>query len=68
MKEETKIIELDKLVFEPTLYPRTKSDWLTAYKYSQAMAAGNVFPPILVGLLNNRYIVVDGVHRLCGIL
>jgi hypothetical protein len=54
------------LVVDSNLYPRAKQDWFTAYKYAEAMKVpgGRAFPPILVGLYGDQYIVVDGAHRI----
>lgn len=41
-----------------------KVGWLTAYQYAQAMRAGSIFPPILVGRLEGKLYVVDGWHRI----
>jgi len=57
------LVKVSELVFDDELYPRNKVDWLTAYSYSQAMRAGEVFPPIRVGLFQGKKYVVDGWHR-----
>lgn len=57
------MVKVSELVFDDELYPRNKVDWLTAYSYSQAMRAGEVFPPIRVGLFQGKKYVVDGWHR-----
>jgi len=57
------VLKLAELVFDWKLYPRKEIDHAVARKYAAAMKAGAVFPPIRVGLLNGRKIIVDGVHR-----
>jgi len=61
--EKVVLVKVSELVFDDELYPRNKVDWLTAYSYSQAMRAGEVFPPIRVGLFQGKKYVVDGWHR-----
>jgi len=58
-----KLLKVEELAFDENLYPRLKVSWLTAYQYAQAMKAGAVFPPIVVGELNGKYYLVDGWHR-----
>lgn len=59
-----RVLKISDLTFDDTLYPRMKVGWLTAYQYAQAMKAGSVFPPILVGLFEGKHYVVDGWHRI----
>jgi len=61
MKNE--ILKISELIFDKDLYPRMKTGFLTVYQYAQAMKAGSVFPPILVGLFENKKYVIDGWHR-----
>jgi ParB-like chromosome segregation protein Spo0J len=61
--EKVVLVKVSELVFDSELYPRNKVSWLTAYSYSQAMRAGEVFPPIRVGLFQGKKYVVDGWHR-----
>jgi len=60
---KTQIVKIGDLIFDGNLYPRMKVGWLTAYQYAQAMKAGSVFPPILVGKYERKLYVVDGWHR-----
>jgi len=60
---KTQIVKIGDLIFDEDLYPRMKVGWLTAYQYAQAMKAGSVFPPILVGKYEGKLYVVDGWHR-----
>lgn len=59
------IFHLDELEFPEVLYPRAKSEpwWMNVVRYADMMKAGSTFPPIEVGLLSGRKIVVDGWHR-----
>lgn len=61
---KSKILKISELVFDKELYPRMDIGWQTAYKYSQEMKAGSVFPPITVGLFQGKLYVVDGWHRI----
>ena len=57
------VLKVAELVMDWKLYPRKEIDHVLVAKYAAAMSAGAVFPPIKVGLLNGRSIIVDGVHR-----
>jgi hypothetical protein len=59
----TQRLPIDQVVLDDTLYPRNQPDWLTVYRYSEAMAQGAVFPPIVVGRKDKFYICLDGRHR-----
>lgn len=37
--------------------------WANVHAYAEEMKSGATFPPILVGLYEGRYIIVDGYHR-----
>lgn len=63
MKPKIQVFKIEELILDPKLYPRMKVGFLTAYQYSQAMKAGAVFPPIIVGLYKGKKYVVDGWHR-----
>jgi hypothetical protein len=58
-----RLLNIEELTFDPKIYPRMKTSWLTAYQYAQAMKAGAVFPPITVGVFKGKNYVVDGWHR-----
>jgi len=61
--DKTVMLKISELEFDSEIYPRNEVNWLTAYSYSQAMRAGDVFPPIRVGLFKGKKYVVDGWHR-----
>jgi hypothetical protein len=63
MMDKTVMLKISELEFDSEIYPRNEVNWLTAYSYSQAMRAGDVFPPIRVGLFKRKKYVVDGWHR-----
>jgi len=63
MKPRTAVLAISELKLDKRLYPRIKIGWLTAYQYAQAMRAGSVFPPIMVGEYQGEKYVVDGWHR-----
>jgi len=53
------------LVFRWDLYPRHGVDHKDVVRnYARALRAGCVFPPVKVGFLNEKKIIVDGVHRI----
>lgn len=60
---EQKILPLNDIVFDESIYPRQSSWWVTSYKYSEEMKAGAIFPPMCVAYLDGRYVLVDGKHR-----
>jgi ParB-like nuclease domain len=53
-----------KIVIDDALYPRNQADWMTVYRYQEAMEAGASFPPPVVGVRKKAYILLDGRHRL----
>lgn len=55
--------KIDNLVLDWRLYPRKEIDTSVVRKYARALQAGANFPPIKVGVLNGKKIIVDGVHR-----
>jgi len=59
-----KLLEISELLFDESIYPRIVRDWLTAYRYSQKMKAGEIFPPIDVGRYDGKLYVIDGIHRI----
>ena len=58
------LLKISELVFDEEIYPRLKIGWKDAYAYAQAMRAGSVFPPIVVGEFQGKLYVVDGWHRI----
>ena len=63
-KSEEKVMKVDDIVVEDSIYPRKSPDWITSYKYSQAMRAKVNFPPIVVARIDGKFLLVDGFHRL----
>lgn len=61
---KTKIISTDKIVLDKNYYPRLGYDFVTGARYYNAMKSGAVFPPIVVSLIDGKYHLVDGRHRL----
>jgi len=64
MKKTTRLLHVDKIIVDEGIYPRNKWSWQTAYSYESAMRMGAKFPMIVVALLNKKYYLVDGRHRL----
>lgn len=58
-----KLLSVKELMWDKNFYPRMQMDWLTAYKYADAMRAGAKFPPIVVIRRNGGYLLIDGWHR-----
>lgn len=60
-------LKIDDLALEDTikekLYPRSHFDYRKVIEYASAMKTGAKFPPILVGVYEDKKYVVDGVHR-----
>ena len=61
---KTKLLKLSEVVLDEKLYPRSHVDWQTSARYYNALKAGAEFPPITVAVLNKKFILVDGAHRL----
>lgn len=57
-------IERKNIIVDDELYPRNQMDWLTAYRYAEAMQAGAAFPPLVVGKRLGAFVLLDGRHRL----
>jgi len=58
------VLDLDQIVLDRDYYPRVHDDWVTVYKYKDAMEGGAKFPPIhVVDGGNKTFIVLDGWHR-----
>lgn len=54
-------VELSKVVFDESIYPRTEWSRSTVERYVEALAAGDRFPPIVLEAGTNR--LLDGMHR-----
>lgn len=62
-------MKISDIIDDEEIYPRnikktTGFYWQTAFKYSEAMKMGGKFPPVVVGLFNGKYYLIDGKHRL----
>lgn len=57
-------LPIGQIVVDNELYPRQRMRWQMAKRYEAAMAAGAVFPPLVVGRQNGQYVLLDGRHRL----
>lgn len=57
------LFRIDELVMDKKYYPRMNVGWQTVASYANAMKIGDKFPPIKVGILDNKKILVDGWHR-----
>lgn len=54
-------VELDRIVWEPKIYPRAKWSTDTVARYVDALEAGDDFPPVVVEAGTMR--LLDGKHR-----
>jgi hypothetical protein len=61
---KTQNIDVSKVVVDKKLYPRHDLNWAVKCRYYNALQAGAKFPPIAVAELNEKLILVDGLHRL----
>jgi len=57
-------IDVAKIVLNKDLYPRHDMNWAVKCRYYNALQAGAKFPPICVAELDNKFVLVDGLHRL----
>lgn len=59
------LLEIKQLELPEDIYTRARGSpwWANVHAYAEEMKAGAKFPPIEVGRLNDRLIVVDGYHR-----
>jgi len=59
-----KIVKVKSVITDEKYYPRDGWNFQTAYTYAQAMRAGAKFPPIVVAMIEDKYLLVDGKHRI----
>ena len=60
MKKQMKKIEVGKVKFDESIYPRIQPNWQTTYDYAQSMKTGAKFPPIGVALHRGQFVLIDG--------
>lgn len=58
----TETLPLDAIVWDPSIYPRSKWSSSTIDRYVDALEAGDEFPPVIVEADSMR--LLDGKHRL----
>jgi len=63
-RPKMKVLRIDEIEKDLEFYPRERTSWIVAYKYSEAMKTGQKFPPITVAEINGRFVLVDGWHRI----
>lgn len=56
-------LRLSEITIDESIYPRERVDWITVYKYQEALKAGAKFPPLVVGRDVDRFVLLDGVLR-----
>jgi hypothetical protein len=59
-------LPLDDIYTDATTQVRTRLDVRRVKGYAERMAAGDVFPPIVVFRVEGRYVVGDGFHRVAA--
>lgn len=59
-------LDLCQIIIDPTLQTRTKISPKTVKSYATAMSAGTEFPPVWVALIEGRYLLLDGFHRVAA--
>lgn len=58
-------VELDKIYVDDNLYPRSFVDFaITVHQYKEAAEAGAQFPDIEITPRGDRFLLIDGKHRL----
>jgi len=55
-------VQIDKILWDPSIYPRAKWSTATIERYADAMMAGEVFPPMVVE--RDTFRLLDGKHRI----
>ena len=64
MQRKMKLLPISSIEFDRGIYPRENPLWGTICRYADEMRAGAKFPPITVGFIKGKYVLVDGKHRL----
>jgi DNA-binding CsgD family transcriptional regulator len=59
---DTSLVPVDAVVWDPSVYPRSKWSTATIERYAEAVEAGDEFPPLVVEEGTDR--LLDGKHRL----
>ena len=57
-------LRIDEIEVDERLYPRNKINMVVVNEYVKAKNSGDIFPLIYVAQFKNKYILVDGRHRL----
>ena len=63
-KVTSKLLNVKQVVMDKQLYPRMNVDRVTVARYYNALKAGATFPAIRVALIDGKYLLMDGAHRL----
>ena len=58
------VLKVNQIELDNSIYPRINWSWQTSYDYAMSMKAGAEFPPITVAKVENKFLLVDGKHRL----
>lgn len=58
------ILEFSALALESSIQTRAKTNPATVAKYAERMKAGDKFPPLIVYLVDGKYLLADGFHRM----
>jgi len=54
-------VDIELIVWDPSVYPRSRWNTATVERYAEAMRAGDEFPPLVLEQGTNR--LLDGKHR-----
>jgi len=54
------------LIEDLTLYPRDEVNWMTIVRYKDNMQTGSIFPPVIVAKYKNKFVLIDGFHRVAA--
>lgn len=63
MSTQAQTVRVEDVILDESVYPRSKTYWMTVFKYAEKMKLGEKFPPILVGRFKGKLYLVDGWHR-----
>lgn len=63
---ESEFMEINtaQLVFLKSIYPRDHPNIDVISRYADAMSTGARFPPVAIAMIDGRYAIIDGVHRI----
>lgn len=57
------LLESNLIFIDYDLYPRNHVNYESIKTYAQDMKKGDEFPPVIVGIIDKKYYLCDGLHR-----